>query len=65
MKPDARERLVSNIVASMKSVPRRIQELQIQHFCKADPAYGTSVAEGLGLDVEEITSSMGKSAAAD
>jgi catalase len=65
MKPDARERLVSNIVASMKSVPRRIQELQIQHFYKADPAYGTSVAEGLGLDVEEITSSIGKSAAAD
>ena len=65
MKPDARERLVGNIVASMKSVPRRIQELQIQHFYKADPAYGTGVAEGLGLNVEEITSSIGKSAAAD
>ena len=65
MKPDARERLVGNIVASMKSVPRRIQELQIQHFYKADPAYGTGVAKGLGLNVEEITSSIGKSAAAD
>lgn len=55
MKPDAREPLVGNIVASMKSVPRRIQELQIQHFWKAGPAYGTSVAEGLGLNGEEIT----------
>ena len=64
MKSDARERLVGNIVASMKSVPRRIQEQQIQHFYKADPAYGTGVAEGLGLNVEQIIS-LGKSAAAD
>lgn len=65
MKPDAREHLVGNIVASMKSAPLRIQELQIQHLYKADPAYGTGVAEGLGLNVEEITSSIGESAAAD
>ena len=36
----------------MKSVPQRIQELQIQHFYKADPAYGRGVAEGLGLSVD-------------
>lgn len=65
MKPDARKRLVGNIVASIKSVPRRIRELQIQHFYRADAAYGTGVAEGLGLNVEEVTSSIGKSAAAD
>ena len=52
--PDARERLIGNIVASMKSVPRRIQELQIKHFYKADPAYGTGVAKGLGLTVETL-----------
>ena len=46
---DARERLIGNIVASMKSVPQRIQELQVQHFYKADPAYGDGVAGGLGL----------------
>ena len=46
-----KERLIGNIVASMKSVPQRIQELQIQHFYKADPAYGTGVARGLGLNV--------------
>jgi catalase len=53
--PDARERLIGNIVASMKSVPRRIQELQIQHFYKADPAYGTGVARGLGLNCHKLT----------
>ena len=49
MAPEARERLIGNIVASMKSVPQRIQELQVQHFYKADPAYGDGVAGGLGL----------------
>jgi catalase len=52
MTPDARKRLIGNIVASMKSVPQRIQELQIQHFYKADPDYERGVAEGLGLSVE-------------
>src|SRR5207302_1170540 len=64
MKPDARERLIGNIVASMKSVPRRIQELQVQHFYKADPAYGTGVAKGLGLNIEAIVA-RAKEAAAD
>jgi catalase len=65
MKPDARERLIGNIVASMKSVPQRIQELQIRHFYKADPAYGSGVAKGLGLNVEAIVKADAKSAAAD
>jgi len=34
--------------ASLSNVPRRIQDLQIKHFHKADPAYGTGVAKGLG-----------------
>jgi catalase len=65
MKPDARERLIGNIVASMKSVPQRIQELQIQHFHKADPAYGAGVAKGLGLDIEKVLASRDQAAAAD
>jgi catalase len=65
MTPDARERLIGNIVASMKSVPQRIQELQIQHFYKADPAYGTGVAKGLGLTVEGVLASGSRGAAAD
>ena len=38
----------------MASVPRRIQELQIQHFYKADPAYGAGVAKGLGIPGDEF-----------
>ncbi len=63
MAPDARERLIGNIVASMKSVPQRIQELQIGHFYKADPVYGTGVAKGLGLDIKAVLASGGKVAA--
>ena len=52
---DSKERLIRNIVASLgNGVPRRIQELQIQHFYKADPAYGSGVAKGLGLDINAI-----------
>jgi catalase len=65
MKPDARERLIGNIVASLKSVPRRIQEVQVRHFYKADPAYGTGVAKGLGLNIETIIAPEGKVVAAD
>jgi catalase len=65
MVPDARERLIGNIVASMKSVPQRIQELQIRHFYKADPAYGAGVAKGLGLNVEKVLATEGKVVAAD
>jgi catalase len=65
MKPDQRERLISNIVASMRTVPRRIQEAQIQHFFKAAPGYGTGVAEGLGLKIEEIVDFQKAGVAAD
>jgi catalase len=63
MTADAKQRLIGNIVASMSSVPRRIQELQIQHFYKADPAYGTGVAKGLGLQIEQIVSRKQETAA--
>ena len=49
MPADAQQRLIANIVGSMKSVSREIQERQIAHFRKADPAYGEGVARGLGL----------------
>jgi catalase len=65
MKRDAKDRLISNIVGSLGAVPRRIQELQVQHFYKADPAYGTGVAKGLGLDIQEIIGRAEKVHAAD
>ena len=54
MKPDAQKRLISNIVGSLGNTPKRIQEKQIGHFLKADPAYGRGVAEGLGINVEHL-----------
>jgi len=53
-KPDEKERLIGNIVAHMGPVDRNIQERQIVHFYKADPAYGEGVAKGLGISSAEI-----------
>ena len=49
MTPDQRRRLIDNLVRAMQSVPEDIQQRQISHFRKADPAYGEGVAQGLGL----------------
>jgi catalase len=49
----------------MKTVPQRIQELQIQHFYKADPACGAGVAKGLGLNIESIAAKTKLASAAD
>jgi catalase len=54
MPKDAQERLIKNIVGSLKETPRRIQELQVQHFYKADANYGIGVAKGLGLAVNKV-----------
>lgn len=54
MTPAEQTRLIGNIVASMRTVPRDIQARQIQHFFKADPKYGQGVAEGLGQKLEEV-----------
>ncbi len=49
---EERTRLVENIVNAMKPVEREeIKLRQIGHFYKADPEYGTRIAEGLGLEV--------------
>jgi len=38
----------------MEGIPQWIQTHPIQHFCKAHPAYGTGVAKGLGLNIQNI-----------
>ncbi|MNC03740.1 Vegetative catalase [compost metagenome] len=49
---DERARLVRNIVDSMRPVELvDIKLRQIGHFYKADPEFGTRIAEGLGLTV--------------
>ena len=65
MKPDERERLIGNIVASMKHVPDHIQLRQILHFKQADFAYGAGVAAGLGWEIKDINISNQKEVAAD
>jgi catalase len=54
MSEEEKTRLIENIVGSMKPVElEEIKLRQISHFYKADPEYGTRVAEGLGLEVPE------------
>ena len=64
MPADAKQRLIDNICSSLgNGVPQRIQELQIQHFYKADLAYGSGVAKGLGLNIDAIVTQKQASAA--
>lgn len=52
MSEEEKQRLIQTIVSSMKPVEKDdIKLRQILHFYKADPEYGTRVAEGLGLKV--------------
>jgi catalase len=54
MTPDQRQRLIGNIAAGLSQTPRNIQERQLCHFFRADPAYGEGVANGLGIPVKEL-----------
>src|SRR5579859_3778045 len=65
MTPEERERLIGNIVASMKNVPDHIQQRQIWHFKQADFAYGAGVGAGLGWEVKDIDIPNHKEVAAD
>ncbi len=51
MSEEEKARLIDNIVDSMKPVKPEIQHRQIAHFYKADPDYGSRVAQGLGIDI--------------
>ncbi|HDS29856.1 MAG TPA: catalase, partial [Firmicutes bacterium] len=54
MKEKDREHLVGNIVGHLKNAQKRLQLRQTALFFKADEDYGTRVAKGLGLDVNEV-----------
>lgn len=54
MSPEEKARLIGNLVQAMQGVPHEIQLRQVRHFYKADPAYGEGVAQGLGIDVNEV-----------
>lgn len=49
MPSDEQARLVANIAAALKNIPKEIQERMLAHFYKADKTYGDGVAKGLGL----------------
>ncbi|MDU1889707.1 MAG: catalase [Dysgonomonas sp.] len=48
--------LIKNIVGHIKNAQQRIQYRQTALFYKANPEYGTRVAEGLGLDTGKVKS---------
>lgn len=45
MSAEQKEALCQNIKDAMEGVPTEIKKRQIEHFKKADPAYGKRVAE--------------------
>ena len=55
MTDEDRAHLISNIVGHLGGARQRLQLRQCALFYKADADYGTRVAEGLGLDVDEVT----------
>jgi catalase len=54
MNDSDRAHLVANIVGHLCHAQKRLQLRQAALFYKADPEYGSRVAEGLGLDVKQV-----------
>ena len=49
-----RTNLIGNLVDHMSGAQKRLQLRQTALFFKADPEYGQRVAEGLGLELDEV-----------
>ncbi|WP_269316555.1 catalase-related domain-containing protein [Methanobrevibacter arboriphilus] len=49
-----KDHLVYNIVVHLGNAQERIRYRQCALFYKADPEYGTRVAEGVGLDINKV-----------
>ena len=54
MSDEDREHLIGNIADHLGKAERRVQLRQTALFYKAHPEYGTRVADGLGLDIDEV-----------
>jgi catalase len=52
MSPAQQALLMDNIAGAMAGVPEAIVARQIAHFIKADPAYGTGVAQRVGVTLK-------------
>jgi catalase len=55
MTEDQKSQLINNLITPLQTVPRVIQLRQLMHFYKADTDYGTRVATGLGISLDELT----------
>jgi catalase len=60
-----RRRLFANIAAAMAGVPEFIVERQLQHFAKADPAYGAGVRAAIASSQAAASSASSTALAAD
>jgi len=49
MPAEEQQRLIQNIVGTLGKAPKDIQEKMVEHFRRADQAYGDGIAQGLGL----------------
>ena len=54
MTDEDRDHLIGNITTHLCNAIKRIQLRQSAVFYKADPEYGTRVAKGLEIDVNEV-----------
>ena len=54
MTDEDRDHLVGNIVGHLANAQERIHLRQCALFYKADPEYGTRVAEGVGVSVAKV-----------
>lgn len=51
MSPEQQALLINNIAGTMAGVSAVVVMRQLQHFSKADPAYGEGIAKALGLNL--------------
>ena len=54
MSDEQKALLVSNIAGAMGGVSPDVVDRQLQHFYKADPAYGEAIAKLLNVQLNEV-----------
>ena len=54
MTPEEQQRLFDNTARNMGDSEEHIKKRHIYHCYQADPAYGTGVAEALGIDIKSV-----------
>ena len=52
MNDEQKALLINNIAGAMTGVTADVVDRQLQHFYKADPAYGEGIAKALGVSLK-------------